>query len=290
MGAGRRSRPDDPQPRAAIVRSTDIPDAAARTTVASSELSPSALPKAGAPLANAIPGSDPIQTGSIPSLPAFAAQGALNAQPRPQGLPSGLKLAAEAGNGDAEYELGARYSEGRAVPRDMKLAAQWLEKAADRGLAPAQYRLASLYEKGIGVTQDKAKAKSLYTQSAEAGNPRAMHNLAVMLADGDGHPDYAGAAVWFRKAANYGVHDSQYNLAILLARGLGVQQSLVQSYQWFAVAAAKGDTDAAHKRDEVGTKMNANDLAVAKALGHRLHAEDGCRRGVGDRASRRRMG
>ena len=148
----------------------------------------------------------------------------------------------------------------------MKLAASWFDKAAEAGSAPAQYRLASLYEKGIGVPVDKSRAKSLYTKAADAGNPRAMHNLAVLLADGDGHPDYAGAVTWFRKAAQYGVHDSQFNLAVLLGRGLGTPQNLVQSYQWFAVAAAASDSDAEKKRDEVGTKLSANDLAVAKAL------------------------
>ena len=62
------------------------------------------------------------------------------------------------------------------------------------------------------------------------------------------------------------MHDSQYNLAVLLARGLGAPQSLVQSYQWFSVAAAAGDADAGKKRDEVGLKLSANDVAVAKAL------------------------
>ena len=181
-------------------------------------------------------------------------------------LPPGLKAAADAGVGAAQYDLGARYADGRTVARDPKLAAFWLEKAADQGLVPAQYRLASLYEKGVGVAQDKTRARTLYTQAAEAGNPRAMHNLAVLLADGDGHPDYAGAASWFRKAAGYGVHDSQYNLAVLLARGLGVSQSLTQSYQWFAIAAAQDDADAAKKRDEIGAKLGANDLAIAKAF------------------------
>ena len=218
-----------------------------------------------APLSNPIPGSDPIQTGSIPALPSFAARSAMAPIAR-TGLPSALRTLADAGDGPAEYELGVRYAEGKSVSRDFKLAAQWYGKAADQGLAPAQYRLASLYEKGIGVAQDKAKAKVLYTKAADAGNPRAMHNLAVMLADGEGTPDYEGAATWFRKAAQYGVHDSEYNLAILLARGLGVPQSLVQSYQWFTIAADQGDADAARKRDEIGTKLNANDLAVAKAL------------------------
>ena len=265
LGGGQEVAIADVQPRTAVSRLARAPFASKGVSIASGDLSPRALPKAASPLASAIPGSDPVQTGSIPSLPAFAARAMVSA-PDHTSLPAGLMVAAEAGNSDAQFELGARYNDGRSVPRDLKLAAQWLEKAANQGSAPAQYRLASMYEKGAGVTQDKTKARSLYTKAADAGNPRAMHNLAVMLADGDGHPDYAGAVVWFRKAAAFGIHDSQYNLAILLARGLGVQQSLVQSYQWFAVAAAKNDPDAARKRDEVATKMNPNDLAVAKAM------------------------
>ena len=251
-----------PAQPSATVSSVSQPGAIASGNPAPGDLSPSAPSKPMPALASQIPGSDPIQTGSIPSLPAFAS-GAV--APRPS-LPPGLKAMADAGDGAAQYELGASYAEGKLVPRDFATAARWYAKAADQGSAPAQYRLASLYEKGLGVGQDKGKAKALYLKAADSGNPRAMHNLAVMLADGDGKPDYDGAATWFRKAAQFGVHDSQFNLAILLARGLGVQQSLVQSYQWFAIAADQNDEDAAKKRDEIGGKLGANDLAVAKAL------------------------
>ena len=283
-----------PQP-AKLARSAGPAAEPRRFVAAADELTPSALPKvaptkaapqdgavasppspatlpslAGAAAAGRLASaglSDPTPTGSITSLPAFAAQTPIASRPPlASGLPAGLQAAAEAGSAAAQYDLGARYADGRAVTRDPRLAAAWLGKAADQGLAPAQYRLAMLYEKGTGVVQDKPRARALYTAAAEAGNPRAMHNLAVMLADGDGHPDYAAAAGWFRKAAGYGVHDSQYNLAILLARGLGTAQSLVQSYQWFAVAAAQDDADAAHKRDEVGSKLNSGDLALAKSL------------------------
>ncbi len=251
-------------PMTAPATPSSAPGAEAAGNPAPGDLSPSALPKPTPALASQIPGSDPIQTGSIPSLPAFAS-GTGVAATRPS-LPPGLKSMADAGDGAAQFELGASYAEGKLVPRDFATAARWYAKAADQGVAPAQYRLASLYEKGLGVGRDKAKAKALYLKAAEAGNPRAMHNLAVMLADGDGKPDYDGAATWFRKAAQFGVHDSQFNLAILLARGLGVQQSLVQSYQWFAIAADQNDEDAAKKRDEIAAKLGANDLAVAKAL------------------------
>ena len=243
---------------------------AVRTADANDALSPSALPRGTPALAAKIPGSDPIVTGSIPSLPAFAAP-AMPA-PRPAQLPDGLVAAAASGDAAAQYILASAYAEGRAAPRDFGQAAKLYAKAADQGIVPAEYRLGALYEKGLGVAQDKARARSLYRQAAEAGNPRAMHNLAVLLADGDGKPDYEGAATWFRKAAQYGVHDSQFNLAILLVRGLGVEPSLVQSYQWFSIAAAQGDTDAAGKRDEVGAKLSPSELSVAKALAAAFHA------------------
>ncbi|MFL5235874.1 MAG: hypothetical protein ACJ8DM_23515, partial [Microvirga sp.] len=54
-------------------------------------------------------------------------------------------------------------------------------------------------------------------------------------------------------------------LAVLLARGLGVSQNLARSYTWFAIVAAQGDEDAGRKRDEVGARLSAADLAAAKA-------------------------
>jgi localization factor PodJL len=178
-----------------------------------------------------------------------------------------IKLAATRGDAAAQYEYAARLSEGRGGARDVKAAAVWFEKAAAQGLAPAQYRLGSIYEKGVGVDRDYAKARSWYQLAADNGNARAMHNLAVMFAEGnEGKPDYGAASDWFRRAAEFGVRDSQYNLAILYARGLGVGQSLIQSYMWFAAAAAQGDADAAKKRDEIGGRLDSKELAKAKEL------------------------
>jgi localization factor PodJL len=55
-------------------------------------------------------------------------------------LPAGvagpaLRAAAAAGNPAAEYEIGVRYAEGRGVPVDLELAAQWFSAATHR-LAP----------------------------------------------------------------------------------------------------------------------------------------------------------
>jgi localization factor PodJL len=77
-------------------------------------------------------------------------------------------------------------------------------------------------------------------------------------------PDYQMASQWFRKAADHGIADSQYNLGILYARGIGVEQNLAESYKWFALAAAAGDADAVKKRDDVAARLDAQSLVAAK--------------------------
>lgn len=176
-----------------------------------------------------------------------------------------LRTAAMAGDPAAAYEVATRFAEGRGVPQNGAAAAYWLERAAKRGLAPAEFRLGGLYEKGAGVKKDLARARELYEAAAAKGNGKAMHNLAVIYAEGvNGPPDYNKAAEWFRKASNHGVRDSQYNLGILCARGIGMQKSDAEAYKWFALAADQGDKEAAAKRDEIATHLDAQTLAAAR--------------------------
>lgn len=141
----------------------------------------------------------------------------------------------------------------------------WFARAAEGGVVPAQFRLGGLYEKGIGVQKDPAQARRYYLAAAKHGYAHAMHNLAVLYAEGsEGKTDFAAAVKWFRKGAEYGVPDSQYNAAVLLARGIGVEQDLGEAYKWFAIAAKGGDKDAAKKRDEIATRLDAQTLAAAR--------------------------
>jgi localization factor PodJL len=176
-----------------------------------------------------------------------------------------LRAAALAGDPAAAYEVASRFADGRTVPQNSEEAAHWFEIAAKKGLAPAQFRLGTLYEKGLGVKKDLAMARDLYRSAADKGHGKAMHNLAVLYAEGAaGKPDYRTAAQWFHKAADYGIADSQYNLAILYARGVGVEQNFGESYKWFSLAAKDGDQDAAQKRDEVATHLDAAALEAAR--------------------------
>ena len=213
------------------------------------------------------PPASPDVTGSIPRrqtpAPPATADPAVNALPASFGPM--LRAAAASGDHSAEYEIAARYAEGRGVPRNMDEAVRWLERAANAGFAPAQFRLAGIHEKGDGVKKDIDAARRLYLAAAEKGHAKAMHNLAVLYAEGiDGKPDYRVAAQWFRRAAAHGVADSQFNLAILYARGIGIEQNLAESYKWFALAANTGDQDAAKKRDEVAARLDQQTLMAAR--------------------------
>jgi len=235
------------------------------TTLPSWASNPSIAPVSSP--ASAAPPENADITGSIPSI-----DGAVAPLPDAIGGPM-LRAAALKGDGSAAYEIGLHYAEGRGVTANFDEAAKWYSRAAKANLVPALFRLGTLYEKGLGVRKDIGIATSYYRQAADRGNAKAMHNLAVLEADGGGKPNYKVASYWFRKAAEYGVADSQFNLGILYARGIGVEQNLAESYKWFSLAAAQGDTDSAHKRDDIAKRLDPASLAKAKLAAQTFKVE-----------------
>lgn len=222
-----------------------------------------------APAGNAA-ATSAMTTGSIstpPSADANAQDSAVRlAMPPKQVGPMALRQAAADGDPRAQFEVGAIYTEGTLVPKDLNQAEIWYERSAAQGFAPAQYRLGNLYEHGEGVKKDLEQAKLWYQRSAEAGNRMAMHNLASLLASGAlGSQQFPAAAEWFAQAAARGMTDSQFNLGMLYARGLGVKQDPVTSYKWFALAAMDGDKDAAKARDDMARSLDPTAMAKARA-------------------------
>jgi localization factor PodJL len=93
-----------------------------------------------------------------------------------------------------------------------------------------------------------------------------MHNAAVLATgNGSGTPDYANAYNWFTLAAAHGLKDSQYNLAVLIERGLGTKADAGQAYFWYLAAAAQGDTDAQARADQLAKSLSAATVEDTKA-------------------------
>ncbi|KAB0265984.1 tetratricopeptide repeat protein [Microvirga brassicacearum] len=203
-----------------------------------------------------------------PSLPATAIPvDAAAFADLPRAIPDALRRAASTGNPIALYEMANRLDR----PHDRADAAQLFERAAQAGLAPAQQRVGAIYEQGLGVERDLPRAIGWYERAAQGGNVQAMHRLATLLAS-RGDPDYAAAFRWYTEAAEGGLRDSQFNLGVLLTRGLGTPRNLPRAYQWFDVAARQGDAEAADKRDEIAKRLAPPALAAAKLLSERWRA------------------
>ncbi len=174
-----------------------------------------------------------------------------------------LEAAAVNGNAIAQFQLGLSHLEaGREAD-----AVRLIRLAANQGQAAAQYRLAKLYEAGIGVKVNGKTAKDLLTRAAKADNRIAMHDLGHYYATGaDGaSPDLQQAVKWFSMAAERGVLDSQFNLAVLYQGGSGVPLSLEDAYIWYSIAGSQGDKVAIQRSEAVARELSEESLAKAKA-------------------------
>jgi hypothetical protein len=94
-----------------------------------------------------------------------------------------LRLLAEQGDAEAQYELGVMYDIGEGVAQDHAEAVKWYRKAANYGDADAHYALGVMYSEGWGVTQDDTVAMIWYRSAAELGSAEAQGALAVMPDD-----------------------------------------------------------------------------------------------------------
>jgi hypothetical protein len=89
---------------------------------------------------------------------------------------------AEAGDADAQFNLGQAYRLGRGVPINLALAKGWFERAATSGHLDAETTLGLLlFQNG-----DQAQGLKWLKQAAEKGEPRALLVYGTALYNGDG--------------------------------------------------------------------------------------------------------
>ena len=74
--------------------------------------------------------------------------------------------------------------EWKGVEIDLEKAFYWYQKSAEAGNSNAQYNLGLCYENGKGVEIDLEKAFYWYQKSAEAGNSDAQYNLGLCYENG----------------------------------------------------------------------------------------------------------
>jgi TPR repeat protein len=102
------------------------------------------------------------------------------------------------------------YDQGLGVTRNRSEAAKWYRLAAEAGESRAQYNLGDLYLRGDGIERDEVAAFAWFQKAALAGHAEARIMLGSMYAAGRGTPrDPAAAYMWLALAALQG--DSRAN-------------------------------------------------------------------------------
>ena len=196
----------------------------------------------------------PVQiTPATGKMSGLDAPGAIDpSKPRIDNFAS-LDAAVAAGNPVAQLQKGLTLLQGGSESE----AAPYMRAAANQGLPAAQYYLGNMYENGQGVTQDAPQARMLTERAARAGHRIAMYDLALYYIEGKGgvSADMSIAADWFRKAAEFGMTDAQYNLAVLYERGTGVSADPSEAYSWYAIAGSQGDQDAARRAQQLELEL-----------------------------------
>jgi TPR repeat protein len=162
-------------------------------------------------------GSEPPAAGSG-SAPAAAA-----APPPAPARPVRAADPADLARGQAAFNRG-RYAEARR---------RW-QPLADAGQVEAQYNLGFLLESGWGGNKDLAGAARWYARAAVQGHARARYNLGVMFIDGRGAPlDLARGVQLVRMAAeaDYPVA-AEYLAGCYRSGTCGLERDAQQAARW----------------------------------------------------------
>ena len=153
-----------------------------------------------------------------------------------------LRERAEAGDLDAQVELGERYQAGdRGVQQDYVEAVLWYRRSADQGHPLGQAFLGFMYSTGRGVQQDHEVAVRWYRRSAEQGHALGQANLGLMYLSGRRVPQNDAEALrWFRLSAEQGHAFGLANLGFMYENGRGVRRVRVEAVRLYHRAADQG--------------------------------------------------
>ncbi len=150
-----------------------------------------------------------------------------------------------------------------------KAVAEW-RAPAEAGDRDAQFNMGQAYKLGRGVPVDPRQARTWFYRAAEQGHRQAQANLGLILfRDGN----RAEAMPWISKAAEQGEPRSQYVLATALFNGDHVARDWPRSYALMTMAAragiAEAKTSLAHMERYVTPADRAAGLAQVAAMDER---------------------
>jgi len=171
-----------------------------------------------------------------------------------------LKKTAQAGNPEAQHQLGMCYANGDGLELDYSQAFDWVQKAADQQHTQALRTLAWLYANGFGTEQNDDKAQALVIQLAEAGGAKDQYFLASLYQSGlyGMQTDSEKMVYWYYRAAQQHYARAQYALAKIIMKGVDLEPNDEMVFQWLSLANINGHEKAGEELKKLMQKLPAD--------------------------------
>jgi TPR repeat protein len=127
------------------------------------------------------------------------------------------------------------------------LAVRLLHKSATQSKhVESAYQLAQCYYHGTGTPKNWSAAYQWYSFAFDHGHIGAVHRIACFMRTGEGGVvvNTSRALELFKRAADAGHPDAQYDLGMLYYQGIGVPQNLELAVDFMTIASRHGNSNA----------------------------------------------
>jgi hypothetical protein len=159
-----------------------------------------------------------------------------------------LRLLAESGNHDAEYEYGRNLLEGRGCEQHIEEGVDFLRRAAESGHSFGEAWYGRCLEAGYGVRRNEIEAAEYYSRSAASGNSYGEFLHGRSYGRGIGHIFHLKiAAGYFRQSAEHGNMSGQYMLGLCYEFGMGVARDMEQAQKYYDLSRLQEDVGWEHR-------------------------------------------
>ena len=173
---------------------------------------------------------------------------------------------AEAGDPEAQANVGYMYEEGLGVSQQFDAAVGWYEKAAASGSMQANHNLGMIYAEGRGKPQSWVRALR-YFEVAASDIPASRYMIGYTFFQGEGNVQNRPRAFReFMDAALDGYADAQYMIAFMYLDGSGIPKQPMQAYVWASLAHENDQSQAAELVDAASNRMSSGQTMRADGL------------------------
>lgn len=145
-----------------------------------------------------------------------------------------LKQKADAGDAQAQFNLGELYSRGSGVECSDTMAFTCYKLAADQGHAKAQYSVSMGYNGGLGTNKSFEEGFKYLKLSADQGYTNAQKDLGKIYLHGENNvgQNHIEAFKYYKLAADQGDIEAQLAISQMYEKGIGVEQNSSESTKY----------------------------------------------------------